>query len=1154
MFARTGTGWRLSTSSIRRGLSSTATQYRNSAPSSMRMSRKRQRGRHAAAGVSINDRFSPVWNNTNASPLSTSAPDPEDVRDELRASCISCAERLEEILQRAERDGKHRIHKASSTASVVAGLLKTAREVEAQFLGSGSTTGETAKRLLLDRSSPRYGDHKIRVQSALEAVNELKLGLVNTMLSDASSSQEEKSLKLLDLLRTFIRKYIVLAWELRYMADNSNVLDKVLGKASNEDSIRSIAARSSAKLNRVEYEMEKASFRDAEEAFRETLLNGEEATELDEFIIESARAKAYDGKDLVPAHTWIKRLHERIQQIAREEYEEKRIKLGVTREKDHITSRDDLVLGHEVDTWSALALSSSNEIATQIIGVLLGEVSRIICRRTETYGEANDGEFMAKVNYGHICRMVGAAIHDCVWKEAGNWQKEFYADHRGTLDFSPEHLFDDDITLGCVQVAGRIMPEVIDVCTFGAHLEDERAFEHKIETISSRQAFKKRGAILADPRLVKALSMEWSPSLTHLIQTRLNPMVVRPREWRSPHDGGYLSWSQPFMKMQSKAQIDAINRSDLSLVYRGLNLLGSTPWAVNIPVYTVMEAALQMDLPHPSVVPTGKAVDYMRLGTGLSTLPDHQRDAIKEEIEAVGSINGIRSGSKADKFIQNDDDCALALQAEKREMKRANQVMTSKSMDFIAKLRVARRTLQYRLYYPHEMDFRGRVYPIPRHLNHMGDDVARALLKFGEPKPLGERGLYWLKVQLANHKGMDKAPFDERVAFVDSNMDDVIKTVRAPLDGDQLQWWMESENPWQCLATCIEITRAVQSGDPESYECSLPVQQDGTCNGLQHYAALGKDRDGGKHVNLIASDRPQDVYQEVADEVNRCIESILTEQGEDHEWFLNSSFVQKRDLDHVMMLLRRLDGRVSRSIVKQTVMTTVYGVTMIGAKDQIQRKLEDQEKALDIPVEQLPESAHLLANLVLKSVDGVFVGAGAMMGWLKELASVAVKAKAPLSWVTPLGLPVMQPYEKMGAYDVRTPLQRVALRSMAKSEGISARKHGTAFPPNYVHSLDSTHMLLTAIACDEAGVQFAAVHDSYWTHPCDVDTMNRELRKVFSKMYKEDLPGDLFQQFSSRMPEFAEGNGGDVQLPRVPKRTSEKLDLDDVLESEYFFS
>ena len=36
-----------------------------------------------------------------------------------------------------------------------------------------------------------------------------------------------------------------------------------------------------------------------------------------------------------------------------------------------------------------------------------------------------------------------------------------------------------------------------------------------------------------------------------------------------------------------------------------------------------------------------------------------------------------------------------------------------------------------------------------------------------------------------------------------------------------------------------------------------------------------------------------------------------------------------------------MDGKVDRKIVKQTVMTSVYGVTYIGAREQIANRLKD---------------------------------------------------------------------------------------------------------------------------------------------------------------------------------------------------------------------
>lgn len=76
-------------------------------------------------------------------------------------------------------------------------------------------------------------------------------------------------------------------------------------------------------------------------------------------------------------------------------------------------------------------------------------------------------------------------------------------------------------------------------------------------------------------------------------------------------------------------------------------------------------------------------------------------------------------------------------------------------------------------------------------------------------------------------------------------------------------WWKTADDPWQALATCMEIADAIRSPDPTQFISHQPVHQDGSCNGLQHYAALGQDTYGAKQVNLLPADRPQDVYEEV---------------------------------------------------------------------------------------------------------------------------------------------------------------------------------------------------------------------------------------------------------------------------------------------------
>jgi hypothetical protein len=88
---------------------------------------------------------------------------------------------------------------------------------------------------------------------------------------------------------------------------------------------------------------------------------------------------------------------------------------------------------------------------------------------------------------------------------------------------------------------------------------------------------------------------------------------------------------------------------------------------------------------------------------------------------------------------------------------------------------------------------------------------------------------------------------------------------------------MTSEQPWQTLAACKEVAAAVRSGDPSKYVSHYPVHQDGSCNGLQHYAALGRDVTGARSVNLKQEgDFPADVYSDVVDLVSRAFNFYIS--------------------------------------------------------------------------------------------------------------------------------------------------------------------------------------------------------------------------------------------------------------------------------------
>jgi DNA-directed RNA polymerase len=141
----------------------------------------------------------------------------------------------------------------------------------------------------------------------------------------------------------------------------------------------------------------------------------------------------------------------------------------------------------------------------------------------------------------------------------------------------------------------------------------------------------------------------------------------------------------------------------------------------------------------------------------------------------------------------------------------------------------------------------------------------------------------------------------------------------------------------------MELRSALEHPNPTEYESALPVHQDGTCNGLQHYAALGGDDQGARQVNLSVTDRPSDVYTYVADMVEKMLEEGV-KKGEKHALMLHG-MISRKVVKQTVSVVLPFSWRVLLSWYCCKVMTTVYGVTFVGAREQIERQLRDKNVA-----------------------------------------------------------------------------------------------------------------------------------------------------------------------------------------------------------------
>ncbi|XP_062229432.1 DNA-directed RNA polymerase 3, chloroplastic-like [Phragmites australis] len=616
------------------------------------------------------------------------------------------------------------------------------------------------------------------------------------------------------------------------------------------------------------------------------------------------------------------------------------------------------------------------------------------------------------------------------------------------------------------------------------------AFKHVLRKpiVENGKLKKKHWVIECDP-----LVHEGFESTARHVDIPYLPMLVPPKKWKGYDKGGHLFLPSYIMRTHGvkdqKGAIKSVPRKQLRRVFEALDILGSTKWRVNRRVHDVVE----------TIWSRGGGIAGL-VDKGNITLPD------RPESEDPVEIQKWKWSLK--------------------KAKKTNRELHAERCDTELKLSVARKMREEDgFYYPHNLDFRGRAYPMHPHLSHLGSDLCRGLLEYAEGRPLGKSGLSWLKIHLANKYGggIEKLSHKGKLAFVENQLPDIFDSAANPVDGNC--WWMNSEDPFQCLAACMDLSDALNSSSPYCAVSHLPIHQDGSCNGLQHYAALGRDYMGAAAVNLVPGDKPADIYSEIA---ARVLDVVLEDAMKDPATNPTAS------------LARVLVDQVDRKLVKQTVMTSVYGVTYVGARQQITKRL--QEKGLITDDKLLYDVSCYATRVTLAALGQMFQSARGIMAWLGDCAKMIASKNQPVKWTSPVGLPVVQPYKKYKNYMIRTSLQCLALRR--EGDVIAIQRQKAAFPPNFVHSLDSSHMMMTAIACKEADLHFAGVHDSFWVHACDVDQMNQILREQFVELYSMPILENLLGEFQTLFPT--------LEFPPCPPQGN--FDVREVLASTYFFN
>jgi DNA-directed RNA polymerase len=627
----------------------------------------------------------------------------------------------------------------------------------------------------------------------------------------------------------------------------------------------------------------------------------------------------------------------------------------------------------------------------------------------------------------------------------------------------------------------------------------------------------------------------------------LQPMVHPPKLWSSLAMGGYLTNGSeaglmlPLVKHRNAARItNALAQSDLSRVHEAVNALQGTPWRINRDVYKTMQRAWKAGLNLPGL-PNRDTLSRVRhqLADLQQTRP--QRNAPTDSWKTYNR--------SARPLYQERDGLLSDITAFKMRM--------STARDFLA---------ADRFWVPWQLDYRGRLYPLPA-LNMQLADSGRALLEFADGKLLTQRGRRWLMIHMANLAGIDgidKKPFDDRVRWVERNQADIASFATNPLQVDHRFWREDVDKPWCLLAACGEWLKS-RAGTDVGFHSHVPVALDGTCNGLQHLSAMALDRSGGEATNLVPSERPQDIYADVA--------VILTAR-------------LRREADHMnghaaWWLDVITSGRVTpRRLVKHATMCLPYGITPSGVRDDLME--QDWMREIGDEWIERDEKARYLATVLLECIGERVKAAPAISRWLEEISDVLAAHDLGFQWMTPAGLPVVVEHRAKHVRRITTkrfgrtvsltlhvewedykPSGRGRIRRrLGEKEGRTLR--GAVLPerqrrtivPNLVHSYDAAHLVAVIRRLYESGLRdFAVVHDSYAVHADAVDSMAAAIREEFVSIYREPVLKNFLSEQIERGRSRLGQEGVDALgqlMQRIP--VVGDLNLAEVRSSEYMFS
>ena len=625
------------------------------------------------------------------------------------------------------------------------------------------------------------------------------------------------------------------------------------------------------------------------------------------------------------------------------------------------------------------------------------------------------------------------------------------------------------------------------------------------------------------------------------------PMVIPPMNWKHPAEfGGYfdpaINKTYTLIKGKTRNQIQRLYEKypeGFRKLVETINALQATPFRINNTIFEAVNWVHNREINlnrkgiptyndgYATILGKDKADEFFSIKRQL-VRDDKNRMTKESKKHMLDFIKSIVEGS--DSMNEN------ALWKEWANLRKAaikhSRGEKSKRILMENTLTDAGWFNDEDIYFCYNADYRGRIYPLAGQFSPQGSDVSRGMLEFANGVDLDvfedTDAIRQIAIVCSNNFGNDKVSLDERADWAEDNAFEMMECAR---DFKKNTWWMKADKPFLFLQSCIEWTKVMDArlGDGQMVS-TLPIAFDGSCNGIQHFSALFLDPKGAEAVNLVDSDVPSDVYQQVGDKAFGIADD-------------------SKKANHLLVSgIKKLFGR---KVAKRSVMTLPYGVSQKSSNKYVVETVDELLRGMTgITGTEAKVIRSTMGKLIWDAIKLVVETPVVGKDYFQAVAKEMAGWENGLLWFTPTGLPVVQALKKK---DVKFETLRVTMngkevkRTYPKyTSEIDGGEQANAVAPNYVHSFDSAHLQFSITTAAREGMDnFLCIHDSFATDAKSAGRFNQIIRDQFFKMYHGK---DWLNKFHNDCQE-------QLGFPLITDRMVQgDFDISEVLESKYFFS